>query len=436
MFLKKKKKKKSKIKIIIIVLIILLLVELSGTTYLFIKRKNNLSDRNSVIKNLNQELENLLIDYQDNIEYGDTWNYEDFYNNLIRDKEVKNLKISVNSIELTNVGYRFMNTGNVIVKFILTKDYKFNLLKTYHEELVVSKDVKLNVVDTKFPIITGVSDKTIMVGDEINLLEGIKAQDDVDLEVDVKIEGEVDVNKVGTYEIKVIAIDKNNNKTEETFKVIVEEDKSNTSQTNQSNNSTNNKPNSSNNNQQTNQSNNQNSSQNNNQTNQSNQNNQNNSQNSNQSSNPNNNQNSNQNSNQNNNSNDNSTKEARLNLAKAEAKKVISKIIKPGMTDYQKAEAICNYLFNNVARQTNQSTEAYKTNFGNEAYAALVLKIAACSGFCKAVTLLCNEAGIQSRHINENQWTHQWNLVYINEEWIVLDSQIGLLGGTKHPLEY
>lgn len=129
------------------------------------------------------------------------------------------------------------------------------------------------------------------------------------------------------------------------------------------------------------------------------------------------------------------TKEGRLALAKIEARKVVKKIIKPSMSKREKAEQICNYITNTVASQMNQSTEAYKKNYGNEAYAALVMKIAACSGRCKAVTLLCDAAGLQSKHINQNQWTHQWNKIKIDDgSWIVVDAQIGYMG-KKHPLE-
>lgn len=106
------------------------------------------------------------------------------------------------------------------------------------------------------------------------------------------------------------------------------------------------------------------------------------------------------------------------------------------MSNYDKAHAIFKYLNTNVTIQTDQSNEAYKTNYGNEAYAALIMKKAACSGYCKAVTLMCNVAGLQSKHINANQWKHQWNTVLINGEWIILDAQGGIFGGTIHPLEY
>lgn len=125
------------------------------------------------------------------------------------------------------------------------------------------------------------------------------------------------------------------------------------------------------------------------------------------------------------------TKEQRLKKAKEEAKRIIKKIHIKGMTQYQKAEAICHYLSVNVSSNIEQSNAAYKKNYGNEAYAALVLKKAACSGYCKAVVLLCNEAKISVKHINAGQWRHQWNEVKINGKWLELDSQIGYLDGKK-----
>lgn len=136
------------------------------------------------------------------------------------------------------------------------------------------------------------------------------------------------------------------------------------------------------------------------------------------------------------------TKAQREELAKIEAKKVINKIITPDMNKLQKAEAIFKYLHSTVETQHNQSNEAYKTNHGDEAYGALILKKAACSGVANAVTLLCNEIGLKSQHINKNKWKHQWNKVLIddnsfpeeNEHWIVLDAQGGFFGD-QHPFE-
>lgn len=95
------------------------------------------------------------------------------------------------------------------------------------------------------------------------------------------------------------------------------------------------------------------------------------------------------------------------------------------MTEEGKVIAIIEYMMKNVERQTNQSNEAYRENFGNEAYAALVLHKAACSGVCKGVMMLCEETGLECRHINANQWTHQWNQVKVDGQWCIVDAQGG-----------
>ena len=270
------------------------------------------------------------------------------------------------------------------VKFELEKNYKYKIIKEKTAKIKVSKELKLKVEDTKSPEITGYKDKTITVGDKIDLKSGIKASDLVDGELEFKIDGTVDTKKAGTYKIKIIATDKNGNETTKEFTVTVKEKKTTTSSgskgTTSKKSSTSNKSSSSS-------------------------------------------------------GSSTSTVAGRLSLAKAEAKRVVAKIIKPGMSDYDKAYAIMMYIYENVDVQTNQSAEAYKKNYGNEAYAALVLKIAACSGRCKAVTLLCDAAGLKSQHVNKDLWTHQWNKVLIDGKWIILDSQAGILGGEKHPLE-
>lgn len=117
---------------------------------------------------------------------------------------------------------------------------------------------------------------------------------------------------------------------------------------------------------------------------------------------------------------------------KAAVNQFVRDYIQPGMSEHDKAETIFLYLCNNVAFQDEQSNAAYQTNFGNTAYGALVLKKAACSGFCRAVTQLCDAVGLKSRHINAGEWTHQWNKVSINGEWIVLDAQGGIFGAMAY----
>ena len=101
-----------------------------------------------------------------------------------------------------------------------------------------------------------------------------------------------------------------------------------------------------------------------------------------------------------------------------------------------KLSYICGWLGSNAGTQHDQSTEAYSTNYGNEAYAALFTDAAACSGFCKALKLFCDELGFTCIHVNEGLWTHQWCKVYVDGHWEIADVQGGVYGnGERHPVE-
>jgi len=309
-------------------------------------------------------------------EYGAEINVEELKNKLINTTLLyENTTIKINGVEEGAILLDFV--GNLDIEIILVCD-----------ETIVSKIYTFEVKDTILPTIEGFSDKTITQGDEIDLKEGIKATDPIDGELEVIIEGEFNKDVVGEYTIVVKAVDSNNNEKEESFKVTVNEkvvEKTTTtgSKSTSSSNSSNSSSSSSSSATST---------------------------------------------------NDASTKAGREALAKAEAKVVASKIFKSGMTQVQKAKAIGSYLANNVSSNVEQSNEAYKTNFANEAYGALVLKAAACSGYCRAAVMLCNQAGIQCKHINSGQWTHQWLEVYIDGNTYILDPQINLwVEGNVHP---
>lgn len=401
--------KKSKLKVVTIVFIIVIFIlgAIAGAGYFYY---NYLTEQeNEKIVELSEKYDKALLDYSETLEYGSEISYNDLLNKVLNTDELNediDIKIFINDEEiLKDSTYKFESVGEYNIKVSLSSIYKYTIITKKTKEINNSKESKIIVQDTKIPIISGVSNKEITVGDEINLLDGINAQDEIDGQLEVTIDGVVDNQKAGEYKIKLSSADKNGNVTEQEFIVIVKEKvvEPQPNNTTTSKNSSNTSKNSSNNsNSKTTNSSNSASS---------------------------------NNSTASSSSGDASTKNGRLQLATAEAKRVVSKIIKPGMSDYDKAYAICNYLHNSVSRQTNQSNEAYQTNYGNEAYAALVMKKAACSGFCKAVTLMCNAAGLQSKHINANQWTHQWNTVLVGGEWIILDAQGGIFGGTVHPLQ-
>lgn len=67
-------------------------------------------------------------------------------------------------------------------------------------------------------------------------------------------------------------------------------------------------------------------------------------------------------------------KSKRLNLAKKEAKKIVKKYVAADLNAKERAFVLFRYLTEHCSWQLNQSSEAYQKNYGNEAYAALVMK--------------------------------------------------------------
>ncbi len=119
----------------------------------------------------------------------------------------------------------------------------FDAKKNGEQEIIVTftdgnKDkeekLKITVEDTKKPVIELKKEFIdITAGDKLELKDNIKSvKDPVDGDLkysDKAVEkdgyyidkGKLDTKKAGTYEVKVIAVDKNENKTEKTFKVTV-----------------------------------------------------------------------------------------------------------------------------------------------------------------------------------------------------------------------
>ena len=120
------------------------------------------------------------------------------------------------------------------------------------------------------------------------------------------------------------------------------------------------------------------------------------------------------------------SKKKREKMAKKEAKRIVKKYTNSSMTSMRKAQILAYYMMINVGIQDDQSTKSYRKNYGNEAYSALVMHLSACSGYCKAYKMLCDAAGIKCKHVNANKWTHQWNEVYINGKWLIVDTQAGM----------
>ena len=87
----------------------------------------------------------------------------------------------------------------------------------------LSGSIKETVRDKEAPVITGVKDITIYVGDKVDLFKDIVISDNSNEELEKKVLGTYDVNKVGEYSLTYEVKDSSDNVTTSSFKLIVKE---------------------------------------------------------------------------------------------------------------------------------------------------------------------------------------------------------------------
>ena len=78
------------------------------------------------------------------------------------------------------------------------------------------ENIKINIVDTEAPVIL-VGNKWVEEKSDIDLVNSFLCADNYDARPNCKIEGEYDLNTPGEYNLKYIATDSSNNKTEKDF---------------------------------------------------------------------------------------------------------------------------------------------------------------------------------------------------------------------------
>ena len=110
-------------------------------------------------------------------------------------------------------------------------------------------------------------------------------------------------------------------------------------------------------------------------------------------------------------------------VLQAEVNNVLSSIIKPGSSDFDKVKAIHDYLALNTAYDFD--------NFNNDnippdsytAFGALVKGSAVCDGYTKAAQLLLDRLGIENYYVDgtSNGELHSWNLVKLNGNYYFMD---------------
>ena len=226
-----KKENKSKKKIVIIwtfiILAVLLICIGAGAYYYYTMEQNKISE-------INISQKEALKDFSEEVKYGQEISYDELLDKLVDTSKLQenaSINIKINDKELSKEEtFKFEQLGTYTVNVKIKNIYTYSITNFVKKDIENEKTLEIIIEDKEKPIITGASDKEITVGDDINLQEGIKATDNIDGEVEVKIEGTVDNQKPGSYSVKVVASDKSGNIEEATFTVTVkEEPKVNTS---------------------------------------------------------------------------------------------------------------------------------------------------------------------------------------------------------------
>ena len=104
------------------------------------------------------------------------------------------------------------------------------------------------------------------------------------------------------------------------------------------------------------------------------------------------------------------------------AEKVLKKIIKDGMSDYEKELAVYEWIRDNI-RHDDGVTVAIPTAASavDNPYGVLAGKKAVCVGFATTFRLMMNMLDIDCMVVHDSERVHSWNLVKLDDEWYHVD---------------
>ena len=103
-----------------------------------------------------------------------------------------------------------------------------------------------------------------------------------------------------------------------------------------------------------------------------------------------------------------------------------------GMSRSEQVKGICKDLtaiWNNISY--SMAAKHY-----NDVYGFFVLNTASCAGCVRAVGLCLNILGITYEHVNENQYTHQWDRVNVDGVYWVVDANINYAAPEPEPYKH
>ena len=128
------------------------------------------------------------------------------------------MELSIDFIKKINTGKMVSNDIEIDTSKLGTKNINIEIL---YNNLLYDYTFDIDIVDTISPNIEYKEEITTYIGNEIDLLKNVKANDNSNEEINVTIEGNYDFNKLGTYKLNYIAIDSSNNKTSKEFTLKV-----------------------------------------------------------------------------------------------------------------------------------------------------------------------------------------------------------------------
>lgn len=111
--------------------------------------------------------------------------------------------------------------------------------------------------------------------------------------------------------------------------------------------------------------------------------------------------------------------------ADAKVEEILSKIIKPNYSDFDKVKAVHDYLVLNVEYDLDVYNEVNKDPLSYTIYGTVFNGIATCDGYARTVNSMLGKLGIESYYVTgyvENGGYHAWNLVKIDNEYYYLDA--------------
>ena len=122
------------------------------------------------------------------------------------------MKVTVENLDLDSLGMQDVSiTYSVKSSKALWDKMNHSDSSQVSSDYTITK--KVEVIDNEAPVIEAQDRSVITQGDDFDLEQEIKVSDDREQEIDVELEGDIDISTPGTYTVQVKATDAGNNET-------------------------------------------------------------------------------------------------------------------------------------------------------------------------------------------------------------------------------